>query len=508
MNLSYNLLSGNLPENIGNLFYMPVFDVSANRLTGEIPIELGNLTLLQFLDLSRNNLSGRIPEKVCGINNLASLNQSRNNLEGPIPRIGICANISENSLFGNKNLCWNVVSQICHLTRSKKPKIRWFYWGIPGIGIVSGSVICVLLAYICIRGKKTRNAGIEGDASRRRSSADSNIELLASSSSRRAKEPPSINFAMFEKSLKKLNLEDIARATNDFHGDTVIGEGGFGTVYRATLRNAKVSNACQTVALKKLNLAIKMQGDAEFAVEMETLGKVVHPNLVTLLGYCSTNDEKILVYEYMANGDLDTWLGDRSGKQPLLEWENRWKIAIGSARGLAFLHHEITPRIFHRDIKPSNILLDDNLDPKLADFGLARLISDYDTHVSTGLAGTVGYIPPEYGPGRVAATTKGDVYSFGVILLELVTGKRPSREEFDESDGWNLAGRVSKKVSQGLDSDVLDPTVVNVDSNQTMLSAVKIAADCLAYNPFLFIFIFFLFFFTGVSTSKGANDSP
>lgn len=259
---------------------------------------------------------------------------------------------------------------------------------------------------------------------------------------------PSINFAMFEKSPKKLNLEDIARATNDFHGDTVIGEGGFGTVYRATLRDARVSNARRTVALKKLNPAIKMQGDAEFAAEMETLGKVVHPNLVTLLGYCSTNDEKILVYEYMANGDLDTWLRDRSGKQPLLEWENRWKIAIGSARGLAFLHHEITPRIIHRDIKPSNILLDDNLDPKSADFGLARLISDYDTHVSKGLAGTVGYIPPEYGPDWVAATTKGDVYSFGVILLELVTGERPRGEEFDESDGWNLAGWVSKKASQ------------------------------------------------------------
>lgn len=150
MNLSYNLLSRNLPENIRNLLYMSVFDVSANRLTGEIPIELGNLTLLQFLDLSRNNLSGRIPEKVCGIDNLASLNLSRNSLEGPIPRIGICANISENSLFGNKNLCGNVVGEICHLTRSKKPKIRWFYWGIPAIGIVSGSVICVLLTYICI----------------------------------------------------------------------------------------------------------------------------------------------------------------------------------------------------------------------------------------------------------------------------------------------------------------------------------------------------------------------
>lgn len=237
------------------------------------------------------------------------------------------------------------------------------------------------------------------------------------------------------------------------------------------------------VAVKKLNQD-KTQGQREFLAEMETLGKVKHRNLVPLLGYCSYGDEKLLVYEYMVNGSLDLWLRNRSssGSVELLNWSKRLKIAIGSARGLAFLHHGFTPHIIHRDIKASNILLNEEFEAKVADFGLARLISAYETHVSTDIAGTFGYIPPEYGQSW-KATTRGDVYSFGVILLELVTGKEPIGPDFKDIEGGNLVGWVCMKMKKGQAVEVLDQTVLDADSKRMMLQTLKIAALCVSENP-------------------------
>ncbi|KAI7731944.1 hypothetical protein M8C21_008956 [Ambrosia artemisiifolia] len=184
----------------------------------------------------------------------------------------------------------------------------------------------------------------------------------------------------------------------------------------------------------------------------------------------------------MANGSLDHWLRSLTGDMEILTWAKRFNIAVGSARGLAFLHHGFIPHIIHRDIKASNILLDEDFIPKVADFGLARLISACETHVSTDLAGTFGYIPPEYGQSW-RATTKGDVYSFGVILLELVTGKEPTGLEFKDVEGGNLVGWVCYKIKKGQAVDVLDPTVVDGDSKPVMLQTLKVAASCVSENP-------------------------
>lgn len=163
--------------------------------------------------------------------------------------------------------------------------------------------------------------------------------------------------------------------------------------------------------MKRLNRG-HWYGDREFLAEMETVGKVQHQNLVPLLGYCVVKDERFLIYEYMENGSLDFWLR-KAGVNRSLDWRTRFKICLGSARGLAFLHHGFVPHIIHRDIKSSNILLDRDFEPRVSDFGLARIISACESHVSTALAGSLGYIPPEYGQAMVA-TVKGDVYSFGV----------------------------------------------------------------------------------------------
>ncbi|CAN1755055.1 Leucine-rich repeat receptor protein kinase EMS1 [Linum perenne] len=185
-----------------------------------------------------------------------------------------------------------------------------------------------------------------------------------------------------------------------------------------------------------------------------------------------------------ANGSLDTWLRDGLNPKPL-DWATRLKIAIGSARGLAFLHHGFTPHVIHRDVKSSNILLDPDFEAKVADFGLARLISAYETHVSTEIAGTLGYIPPEYGQsGR--ASVKGDVYSYGVILLELVTGKEPTGPEFKEGEGGNLVGWVLQKVKKGEGVDVVDQSVVNGGGRlgvMMMMKVLEVAVGCLAEKP-------------------------
>ncbi|KAK2653811.1 hypothetical protein Ddye_013667 [Dipteronia dyeriana] len=310
------------------------------------------------------------------------------------------------------------------------------------------------------------------DDSKLNSFIDPNLYFLSSS---RSREPLSINIAMFEQPLLRLTLVDILEATNNFCKTNIIGDGGFGTVYKATLPDGK------TVAVKKLSQA-KTQGHREFMAEMETLGKVKHQNLVPLLGYCSFGEEKLLVYEYMVNGSLDHWLRNRTGALEVLDWTKRFKIAYGAARGLAFLHHGFIPHIIHRDIKASNILLNEDFEAKVADFGLARLISACETHVSTDIAGTFGYIPPEYGQtGR--STTRGDVYSFGVILLELITGKEPTGPDFKEIEGGNLVGWVFQKIKKGQAADVLDPTVLSADSKPVMLQMLQITAVCLSENP-------------------------
>jgi serine/threonine protein kinase len=293
------------------------------------------------------------------------------------------------------------------------------------------------------------------------------------------KEPLSINVAMFEQPLLRLTLADVLRATNGFCKTNIIGDGGFGTVYKAHLPDGRV------VAVKKLGHGLS-QGNREFLAEMETLGKVKHRHLVPLLGYCSFGEEKLLVYDYMSNGSLDLWLRNRADALEVLDWPKRFRIALGSARGLCFLHHGFIPHIIHRDIKASNILLDADFEPRVADFGLARLISAYDSHVSTDIAGTFGYIPPEYGQSW-RSTTRGDVYSYGVILLELLTGKEPTRDDFKDADGGNLVGWVRQLICQGDAPEALDPELASQGPGPTwklmMLKVLHIANLCTAEDP-------------------------
>ncbi|KAL9262537.1 Leucine-rich repeat receptor protein kinase EMS1-like protein [Drosera capensis] len=270
--------------------------------------------------------------------------------------------------------------------------------------------------------------------------------------------------ASFDSILRRVSMQELVRATNNFDPSFVIGDGSFGLVYRAELVSS-ASYSVSVVALKKLD-PNAFQGQREFRAEMETLGKLRHRNLARILGYCVSGADRVLIYEYIEKGSLDQWLhdddGDRhsgvEGSPSRLDWDTRVRIVKGVAEGLAFLHGLESP-IVHRDIKASNVLLDAGFEARIADFGLARLIEESHSHVSTQVAGTMGYMPPEYKAGLSAATVKADVYSFGVLMFEVASGRRPSwpfrDEEGDDQEVW-LVEWAKKKVAEGKSVEILD----------------------------------------------------
>uniref|UniRef100_A0A0D6QZ91 non-specific serine/threonine protein kinase n=1 Tax=Araucaria cunninghamii TaxID=56994 RepID=A0A0D6QZ91_ARACU len=213
-------------------------------------------------------------------------------------------------------------------------------------------------------------------------------------------------------------FRELAAATGNFNPDCLLGEGGFGRVYKG-----KLESTGQIVAVKQLDRN-GLQGNREFLVEVLMLSLLHHPNLVSLIGYCADGEQRLLVYEYMPFGSLEDHLHDLPPDKESLDWSTRMKIAAGAARGLEYLHDKANPPVIYRDFKSSNILLDEEFHPKLSDFGLAKLGPTGDkTHVSTRVMGTYGYCAPEYAmTGQL--TVKSDVYSFGVVLLELITGRR------------------------------------------------------------------------------------
>ncbi|KAG4953012.1 hypothetical protein JHK82_038655 [Glycine max] len=212
-------------------------------------------------------------------------------------------------------------------------------------------------------------------------------------------------------------LRDLEMATNHFSSENIIGEGGYGIVYRGRLVNGT------EVAVKKLlnNLG---QAEKEFRVEVEAIGHVRHKHLVRLLGYCVEGVHRLLVYEYVNNGNLEQWLHGDMHQYGTLTWEARMKVILGTAKALAYLHEAIEPKVIHRDIKSSNILIDDEFNAKVSDFGLAKLLDSGESHITTRVMGTFGYVAPEYANSGLL-NEKSDIYSFGVLLLEAVTGRDP-----------------------------------------------------------------------------------
>ncbi|KAJ0240457.1 Phytosulfokine receptor 1 [Hirschfeldia incana] len=470
--LGHNNLSGPIWEEFGDLKKLHVFDLKWNDLTGSIPGSLSGMTSLEVLDLSNNRLSGSIPSSLQKLTFLSKFSVASNNLSGRIPSGGQFQTFP-NSSFEFNDLCGEhrlpcsgdkvdgtTTTLIIH---SRRRRSRGAEIGM-AVGIAFGSVfLLTLLALVVLR------------ARRRSGEIDPEMEEESSMNRKEIEEMGSKLVVLFRNNDKEdLSYDDIMDSTDNFDQANIIGCGGFGLVYKAILPDGS------RVAIKRLSGDCG-QIEREFKAEVETLSRAQHPNLVLLQGFCFYKTDRLLIYSYMENGSLDYWLHERSDGPALLDWRTRLRIARGAARGLFYLHEACDPHILHRDIKSSNILLDENFDSHLADFGLARLMDPYETHVSTDLVGTLGYIPPEYGQASVA-TFKGDVYSFGVVLLELLTDKRPV-DMCKPKGGRDLISWVVRMKSEGRASEVFDPFVHGKENEEEMFRVLEVACLCLSHNP-------------------------
>ncbi|KAK2966256.1 hypothetical protein RJ640_003313 [Escallonia rubra] len=409
-----NELSGTLPSEVG-LLPLVVLNVSRNMFSGEIPDRISNIKCLRNLDFSYNNFSGAFPSSFNNLTDLSKFNISYNPyISGVIPATGQLATFEKSSFLGDPLL--HLPSFIDNTTNAPpggkaKPrttaKLGVF---LVMLALVLAFLVCGLMTLIVCTVAK--------------SPVDTPGYLLedmkcqhnfASSSSGSS---PWISDAVKVIRLDKTAFThaDILTAAGNFSDTRIIGRGGSGIVYRGILPDGR------EVAVKKIQRE-GIDGEREFRAEMEVLsGKGFgwpHPNLVALYGWCLDGCEKLLVYEYMEGGSLEDLVSDRTR----LSWHRRIDVAVDVARALVFLHHECFPAIVHRDVKASNVLLDKEGKARVTDFGLARVVDAGGSHVTTMVAGTVGYVAPEYGQ-TWQATTKGDVYSYGVLAMELATGRR------------------------------------------------------------------------------------
>ncbi|XAR53192.1 Non-specific serine/threonine protein kinase [Bertholletia excelsa] len=468
LDLSSNCISGPIWPEFGNLKGLHVLNLKWNNLSGSIPNSLSGMASIESLDLSHNNLSGIIPPSLVKLTFLSSFNVAYNRLYGEIPIGGQFPTFPNSSFEGNLGLCGEHASpcavnkRVPSASSGKSKKRKGVIIGMAaGIGF-GMTFLLVLMLLILLRSSSRKVVDPEKEEA---DAHEKELEELGSSL---------VVLFQNKDNTKELSLEDLLKSTNGFDQANIIGCGGFGLVYKATLADGR------KLAIKRLSGECG-QIEREFQAEVETLSRAQHPNLVLLQGYCKFKNDRLLIYSYMENGSLDYWLHEKLDGPSLLDWDTRLQIAQGAARGLAYLHQSCEPHILHRDIKSSNILLDENFEAHLADFGLARLILPYDTHVTTDLVGTLGYIPPEYGQASVA-TYKGDVYSFGVVLLELLTGKRPM-DMCKPKGSRDLISWVIKMKKEKRETEVFDPFIYEKQHSKEMLWLLEIACLCLSECP-------------------------
>ncbi|KAI4340838.1 hypothetical protein MLD38_025639 [Melastoma candidum] len=445
LNLSRNILNGPLPSACGNLKSVQIVDFSFNNLSGSIPWELGQLQNIETLILNNNNLYGGIPDQLTNCFSLATLNLSYNNLSGYVPSNRNFSRFCRNSFIGNNLLCGDWAGFLCG---SHILKRQWVLSKTAVACLILGVIILLSMFLAAIYKSKKPKEFVKS----------SEADLHGPS-----------KLVILHMDMAIHTLSDIMRLTDNLSEKYVIGCGASSTVYKCVLKSSR------PIAIKRLYNQ-NPHDLHEFETELAIVGSIRHRNLVTLHGYALSAHGNLLFYDYMQNGSLWDLLHGPSTKVKL-DWQTRLRIAVGAAQGLAYLHHDCNPRIIHRDIKSSNILLDENFEAHLSDFGIARSIPTAKTHASTYVLGTIGYIDPEY--ARTSRLTeKSDVYSFGIVLLELLTGKKAVDNE------CNLLQMILTKADNNTVMESVDPEVsVTCIDHSHIRKVFQLALLCAKRHP-------------------------
>ncbi|CAK7338613.1 unnamed protein product [Dovyalis caffra] len=459
LDLSSNSLSGTIPAQICTWVpYLVTLDLSNNDLSGPIPPDLANCTYLNKLILSNNRLSGSIPFEFSSLDRLKQFSVVNNDLTGIVP--SFFNNFDSADFDGNKGLCGKPLSKCGGL--SKKNLAIIIAAG------VFGAAASLLLGFglwwwYHLRYSRRRKEGYgigRGDDT---------------SWAQRLRSHKLVQVSLFQKPLVKVKLADLMAATNNFSPENIIISTRTGTTYKAVLPDGSA------LAIKRLSTC--KLGEKQFRLEMNRLGLIRHPNLAPLLGFCVVEEEKLLVYKRMSNGTLYSLL---HGAGKVLDWPTRFRIGLGAARGLAWLHHGCQPASLHQNICSNAILVDEDFDARIMDFGLARMMTCSDSSESSyvnGDLGELGYVAPEYSSTMVASH-KGDVYGFGVVLLELVTGQKPlDISTAEEGFRGNLVDWVSHLSSSGRSKDAVDKAICGKGHDEEIFQLLKIACNCVIARP-------------------------
>ncbi|GLT27846.1 hypothetical protein SLA2020_028170 [Shorea laevis] len=487
LQLDGNSLTGPIPDEIGNCSSLSLLSLSHNNLSGSIPKSVSNLSKLKILKLELNELSGDMPVELGKLGNLLAVNISHNRLTGRLPVGGIFQSLDASAMEGNLGICSPLLKEPCKMNVPKPLVLDPFANKIPSgrtnrtsstfhhRTFLSVSAIIAISAAILITSGVIVISLLNVSVRRRLAFVDKALESMCStsSSSSRFGNLQAGKFILFDSSSDWINCkpESLLQKAAE------IGGGVFGTVYKVSLGDGRM------VAIKKLVTSDIIQYPEDFDREVRVLGKARHPNLISLLGYHWIPQLQLLVSEYAPYGNLQTRLHQRQPSTAPLSWANRFKIILGTAKGLAHLHHSFRPPIVHYNIKPSNILVDENCNPKISDYGLARLLSlrRLEKHVmSNRFQGAAGYVAPELACQSLRVTEKCDVYGFGVLMMELVSGRRAV--EYGDDNVMILSEQVRVMVEQGNVLDCVDRNMGDYPEDH-VLPVLKLALVCTSHIP-------------------------